>query len=153
MNYKKSIICILSCTFLGFNSKHAYVPETWDGSLHFSYRAASSMNRYYDEFTIANDSIHYKGNDPDTNHFAREVSQIQLNYLLNVLKNQHLEKISPIVLKNSPQSSPSFSIYLTSGDKRIFDFSISKNQSLRSADWTKHNQIISSLYNIINKKI
>ena len=153
MNYKKNIACILSCTLLAFNSKHIYLPETWDNSLQFTYRATSSMNRYYDEFTIANDSIHYKGNDPDTNHFSREVSQIQLNYLLNVLKNQHLEKISPIVIKNSPQSSPSFSIYLTSGDQRIFDFSISKNQTLRSADWSKHNQIISSIYNIINKKI
>lgn len=152
MNYKKSIVCLLSCTLLGSNSKHIYVPETWDNSLYFSYKATSSMNRYYDEFVITSDSIYHKSNDPDTNQFSRDISQIELNYLLKVLKNQHPDKISPVYLKSSSQSCPSFSICLNSGDKRLFDFSISKNQILRSADWNKHNQILYSIYKIINNK-
>lgn len=153
MNYKKNLICLLTYTLFGFNSKPIYLPQIWDSSLYFSYRANSSMERYYEEFIIMDDSLYYKGNDPDTNTFATEINQTELNYLLGVLKNQNLDRTPIISLKNPLQSSPTFSIYLNSGDKRIIDFSISKNQTLRSADWNKHNQIISSIYKIIKKKI
>ncbi len=154
MNFEKIIFSFLLCLVLsGFNSKHDLLPENWNSSLRFSYRASSSNEKYYEEFVIAGDSLHYKGNDPDTNTFAIEITQKQVNYLLGILRSYRFDKITPVNLKTSLQSCASFSIQLHSNDKPIIDFSISKNQSLRTVDWNKHNQIISCIYKIVNKKL
>lgn len=135
------------------------VPTRWNSKLTFSYEHyAGKMNRY-EKYCVRGDSVvcqvkyyNEKLGRYDEPRFVKGTSEAELNELLQVLKENKIDRIKlrkrNAVIYDGPDQ---YVLRLNEGDKMLVDIDNSHNRELYPKDHDRFHNVVDHLNSLVNR--